>query len=295
MERLLKEWIANKLSLPRANFSSIGGGSINDSFCIESVGSKFFCKVNSANTFPALFQKEKNGLSFLKHTNAIKVPTVVFCDEYQEKQVLVLEWIEQGLRTNTFWKKFGEQLARLHLWRSGWDDPADIGASFGFHEDNYMGALPQMNSLREKWIDFFVECRLEPQLKLARDKGFAGMKEIELFESLYRKLENIFPVEAASALHGDLWSGNFLCDPHETPVLIDPAVYYGHRCMDLGMTRLFGGFNELFYESYNYYYPFPKNFEEQANVCNLYPLLIHLNLFGIGYLSSIKNILKNYT
>ena len=312
MDSGLKDFISSQLKIDKFKIVSIGGGSINDTFRIETLQSRFFCKINSLHAYPKMFEKEKNGLSFLEHSNTIKVARVIFCEEYQEKQVLVLEWIEQGLRTNAFWKKFGEELAKLHLWRLDGDLSGNArkagrhtahssdrygqpsGASFGFHEDNYMGALPQTNSFKEKWIEFFVECRLEPQLKLATDNGLLSMKETELFGSLYRKLEDIFPPEASSALHGDLWSGNYLCDQHETPVLIDPAVYYGHRCMDLGMTKLFGGFNELFYEAYNYHYPLPKNFDEQAHVCNLYPLLIHLNLFGSGYLSSIKNILNRY-
>ena len=79
------------------------------------------------------------------------------------------------------------------------------------------------------------------------------------------------------------------------PVLIDPAVYFGHRSMDLGMTTLFGGFDKLFYESYNYNFAFPDNHHEQWEICNLYPLLIHLNLFGSGYLGQIENTLRKFS
>jgi fructosamine-3-kinase len=65
--------------------------------------------------------------------------------------------------------------------------------------------------------------------------------------------------------------------------------------MDLAMTTLFGGFERSFYESYDYHFPFPKNYRDQWDVCNLYPLLIHLNLFGAGYLGKIERTLKSYT
>ena len=85
-----------------------------------------------------------------------------------------------------------------------------------------------------------------------------------------------------------------MCDQNSGPVLIDPAVYFGHRSMDLAMTTLFGGFERSFYESYNYHFPWQGNYDEQWDVCNLYPLLIHLNLFGTGYLNHIENILRKF-
>ncbi|HKB43117.1 MAG TPA: fructosamine kinase family protein, partial [Chitinophagaceae bacterium] len=165
---------------------------------------------------------------------------------------------------------------------------------FGFAEDNYMGALPQMNTQKENWIDFFIHCRLQPQIKLAVEKKLIRAKHIATFENLYSKLLFIFNDENSSLLHGDLWAGNFMCNENSQTVLIDPAVYFGHRSMDLAMTTLFGGFDKLFYESYNYYFPFPHNYDEQWEICNLYPLLIHLNLFGSSYLGQIESILRKF-
>ena len=85
-----------------------------------------------------------------------------------------------------------------------------------------------------------------------------------------------------------------MCNEKSEPVLIDPAVYFGHRSMDLAMTTLFGGFDKIFYESYEYHFPFPKNYREQWEICNLYPLLIHLNLFGSGYLGQIERTLRRF-
>jgi len=107
-------------------------------------------------------------------------------------------------------------------------------------------------------------------------------------------LSNIFATEPPALLHGDLWSGNYLCSATGQPVLIDPAVYYGHRNMDMAMTTLFGGFDALFYESYHYHFPLPANYRQQWEVCNLYPLLIHLNLFGKSYLANILNTIRQY-
>jgi fructosamine-3-kinase len=115
---------------------------------------------------------------------------------------------------------------------------------------------------------------------------------IASFESLFKKTGSLFNIEKPSLLHGDLWSGNFMCNDRSLPVLIDPATYFGHRSMDLAMTTLFGGFDKAFYDSYNHYSSIPANYYEQWEVCNLYPLLIHLNLFGSGYLHSIERTLQ---
>lgn len=250
---------------------------------------QWFCKINDAAPFPGLFAKERDGLAILRAQHIIRVPAVVACETVATtggaKQVLILEWIEPGARTGSFWRLFGEQLARLH--QVTWD-------SFGLGDDNYMGALPQSNHPLQNWVDFFIQQRLTPQIRLAAAKGLLGHDAIRQFERLYQALPGIFPDTAPSLLHGDLWSGNFLCDREGQPVLIDPAVYFGHPGMDLAMTTLFGGFERGFYESYAYYSPFPANYREQWDICNLYPLLIHLNLFGKSYLGSILDTIQPF-
>lgn len=157
-----------------------------------------------------------------------------------------------------------------------------------------MGALPQSNQPSAGWIEFFIHQRLEPQIRLALDEKLLQPQHYKQFEKLYKALPGIFYSDDLSLLHGDLWSGNFLCDDTGSPVLIDPAVYHGHPAMDVAMTTLFGGFDPLFYESYNLQLPFPSNYRQQWEICNLYPLLIHLNLFGKGYLQSILSTIQYY-
>jgi len=288
MDAGLQQFILTQLSIDRATFNRVEGGSINDTFKIESHQFNLLCKLNSAKKFPGLFEKEKNGLEFLRSTNTLRVPGIVWCGLFEDNQILILEWIEEALRTEAFWKKFGEGLAALH----SYDD--DRPTRFGFPENNFMGALPQDNAPSNNWVDFFIERRLKPQLELALKSRLLAQKELDLFEHMYRKLDSFFPTERPAALHGDLWSGNYLCGNNSEAVLIDPAVYYGHRSMDLGMTKLFGGFDQAFYDAYDYHFPLPENADEQADICNLYPLLIHLNLFGSGYLGSIVSILKRW-
>lgn len=266
-------------------FTPVGGGSINDTYRVDAGNNRYFCKINSHSKFPGLFESERQGLELLKAQNVIRIPAVIGSTVAEDSQVLVLEWIEQGMRTANFWKLFGEQLAALHAVQE---------ESFGLETDNYMGALVQYNQPYKDWNEFFIHRRLDPQIKLALDAGLLSKQEAHQFENLYQKLPGIFPPTQPSLLHGDLWSGNFLCDDKGRPVLIDPAVYYGHPAIDLAMTTLFGGFDKAFYESYNHFVPFPPNYPEQWEVCNLYPLLIHLNLFGESYKSAILHTIRRY-
>jgi len=267
-------------------FTSIGGGSINDTYRIETNNrQRFFCKINSLDQFPSLFKTEKAGLELLAAQKVIRIPNVIALLETATEQVLVLEWIEQGLKTASFWKAFGEQLNALHNCK---------GDAFGLSTDNYMGALPQYNRLTNNWCTFFRQQRLQPQVELAVNKRLLDTKYIPQFEKLYIRLPEIFNEEPPGLLHGDLWSGNYLCDEQQQPVLIDPAVYYGHRSVDLAMTTLFGGFDRAFYESYHVHYPLPSGYRQQWEVCNIYPLLIHLNLFGESYLPDILRTIQRY-
>jgi protein-ribulosamine 3-kinase len=263
----------------------VGGGSINEAYRVRSGEETYFCKVNSATKFPQLFRTEKAGLELIESQGIIRTPRILDLIENNERQLLVLEWIEPGERTTAFWTRFGEQLAQLHK---------VTREQHGLDEDNYMGSVPQRNTPATNWTTFFRDHRLMPLVEECRRRNLLHSRHEQSFEKLYRRLPAIFEEEKPSLLHGDLWSGNFMCGSNSQPVLIDPAVYFGHRSMDLGMTTLFGGFRQPFYEAYHHHYPFPSNYEEQWSVCNLYPLLIHVLLFGSSYRSQVEEIVGRY-
>ena len=284
IQQKLKEHFAS--SANQIHFSSVGGGCINETYKVSFDRHQFFCKINSAVKFPHLFEKEKNGLQLISKQQGIKAPEVIDCFETDGQQVLLLEWITEGERSDSFWKKFGEQLAGLHQVSNDY---------FGLTEDNYMGSVPQSNQPDDDWNSFFIHQRLQALVNKCLSLRLLTSKHASQFENLYKRLPSIFDEEEKpSLLHGDLWSGNFMCNQSSEPVLIDTAVYFGHPSVDLGMTTLFGGFRSGFYEAYHYHSPFPSNYKEQWEVCNLYPLLIHLFLFGRSYLSQIENTLRQY-
>ena len=269
----------------RFSYHSVGGGSINESYHINFGKQLLFCKVNSAIKFPGLFIKEKNGLALIRRQGIIKVPSVIDCFEHEGKQMLLLEWIREGERTEGFWREFGEQLAGLHHQSAEY---------FGLSEDNYMGSVIQQNTQHSTWASFFIEERLQPMIEKCQGKNLLSKTHLNLFLNLFATVGHFFEAENPSLVHGDLWSGNFMCDQNSKPMLIDPAVYYGHRSMDLAMTTLFGGFQQPFYDAYHHHFPLPSNYREQWEICNLYPLLIHLYLFGESYLPPIESTLRKF-
>jgi len=265
--------------------SPVGGGDINDAFRLITSEGDFFVKKNSSSGFPGMFKKEAMGLELLDRTKAIRVPKVIDFGESGDEAFLILRFIRSGQRKPIFWDQFAHQLGNLHRHSND---------SFGLDHNNYIGSLHQSNKKHKTWHEFFVSERLEVQVKLARNSGLIDKNTISAFEKFYKKINDIFTVEQPALLHGDLWGGNFMVDENGGPVLIDPAVYYGHREMDLAMTKLFGGFDSKFYDAYNQYYPLEKAWQERVDYCNLYPLMVHVNLFGKTYLRSVNSILNKF-
>jgi len=256
--------------------SSIVGGCINNAIKINTDKGLFFVKWNT-NAKANMFQTEYNGLKVLKDTNTIRIPNVLCFDD----DFLILEFIPPSNPNNAFWEVFGQKLALMHK---------QTHSKFGLDFDNYIGSLYQDNTQNKNWTEFFIQNRLQAQLSIG---NFSGTL-LSDFDKLFQKLPNLFPNEKPALLHGDLWSGNFLAKNGDTPMLIDPAIYYGNREIDIAMSNLFGGFNSDFYFAYNESHPLENGWEERIQICNLYPLLVHVNLFGGAYINQVKNILSYY-
>lgn len=267
--------ILNDCSLPSAACAPVSGGDINPAFSLDHRGARYFLKVNDALRFPNMFVTERNGLLTLSDAS-FRTPAVLRCGVAGGKQYLLMEWINTGRRTADFWKTFGRSLAALH---------AKDQAAFGWHEHNYIGSLVQRNDVCDRWPDFFRQYRVMPLVKMLRDSGKYTATDVSNAEKFCDTIDDIFPEEKPSLVHGDLWSGNFMVDKNNQPLLIDPAVYCGHREMDIGMTKLFGGFDDIFYREYCNVFPLQKGWEERMPVSQLYPLLVHAVLFGGSYVN----------
>ncbi len=281
-EQVLFECLGSEVILKTA--SLIAAGNHNQGIHLESTEGAFFLKLNFDHERDIL-KKEANGLKILKKSTFLKVPDTFGSGRIGDYNYLLSEFIPTGRYQLEYWENLGIGLAHLHL------TDAD---EFGFREDNYIASIHQKNSPCANWLDFFIEQRLEPLIGKAYFDKLIPLDFLKRFQEIYPKIESIFPDEKPALLHGDLWSGNVLSSNSGEPCLIDPAVYYGHREMDLAFSKLFGGFDSLFYESYESVFPLEAGFESRMGVYNLYPLLVHLNLFGIAYLPGIEKIVNRF-
>ncbi|MDH5598612.1 MAG: fructosamine kinase family protein [Cyclobacteriaceae bacterium] len=280
---LLEKHFGKKVSL--ISFAFCSGGCINHGGKLTTGQGNFFLKWNDKKTYPEMFRKELHGLEILAQFQNIAVPKTMGHGEGLTYSYILMEYIEPGVRSRDYWEVFGQQLALLH--RNSMDE-------FGLDEDNYIGSLVQKNKPSTSWAEFFMEQRIIPMLKLGRDTGKIDKKTSIHIENVIDGVLNIFPKEKPALLHGDLWGGNLITTQGGLPCLIDPAVYYGHREADLAFTFLFGGFDASFLKAYNEIFPLEPNFNERIDLYNVYPLLVHVNLFGTGYLNQVKSIISHF-
>ncbi|GAB4035563.1 fructosamine kinase family protein [Spirosoma gilvum] len=263
----------------------LSGGNINTAARVFSTEGVFFIKWNQSDGHlePDMFETEALGLDLLRQTHTFPIPEVISCGHFQDKSYLILEYIDFGKRPKNYWETLAQRLARLH---------ANTQPEFGLHFNNYIGSLPQTNQLTADGYDFFFEQRLLPQAGLALYRELISRQTYEALLRLRTRLPNLLPNERPALLHGDLWSGNVLVNEDGLPVLVDPAVYYGFRESELAFTKLFAGFDARFYDAYDEAFPLISGFNERVSIYNLYPLLVHVNLFGSGYVSGVERILK---
>lgn len=275
--------ILEELKIYPKSIKGVHGGDINEAFCITTETQQFFLKVNKASLYPGMFICEASSLAILRAHTPLKVPQVIQTGSNGEYQFLLLEWLDKATTIEYPPYQFGQGVAELHLTSQ---------TCFGFNENNYIGTLPQVNTLTERWCDFYANCRILPLVKMLADNGRFSAADVNSAEKFCRSVENIFPEEKPALLHGDLWKGNYTITADGQIAIFDPATYYGHREMDMAMTRLFGGFADEFYAGYNDLYPLEKGWLKRLPYAQLYPLLVHAVLFGGSYTSQVRSILQ---
>lgn len=265
----------------------ISGGDINRAYRIQTQSAAYFVKVNDMAHANRMFLAESNGLALLRRVQGVRVPHTFTLGHAEGDAFLLMEWLDTATNhkdTHVAQERLGRMVAKLHQQQS---------ATYGLDHDNFIGTLSQSNALTADWTEFFINHRLQKQLDMAGPYvGGTGLQK--QFEQLFDRLDSLYPSAFPSLLHGDLWGGNYLITGQGEPVLIDPAVYYGHREVDIAMTKLFGGFSERFYSAYHEAYPLQPGWEDRVDLWNLYPLLVHVNLFGNSYLGSVQRHLRRY-
>jgi fructosamine-3-kinase len=264
------------------HYRPVGGGSINQAFAISEGDRAYFVKLNDPKRV-AMFEQEALGLRQMAETKTIRVPLPLCWGTTERSSYIVLEWLDFGYGTHQSWRDMGTNLAALHRVTS------DRG--FGWDQQNTIGATPQPNPWTESWLEFWREHRLGYQFQLAKRRGGHFPQQRALLDALPDLLAGHEP--EPSLVHGDLWSGNAAVTKDGEPVILDPAVYFGDREVDLAMTELFGRFPNDFYHAYDEAYPLASGYERRKTLYNLYHILNHFNLFGSGYESQANSMIAS--
>jgi fructosamine-3-kinase len=283
----LAEALAARLGVRVASMQRVTGGDINEAFEVRLAGGdRIFVKTHERAP-TGMFPTEARGLVWLAEAGAIRVPRVVGISEPTDAvSYLALEYVASAARSPAFDERLGRGLAALH--RAG-------APHFGFDEDNFIGPLPQINRPAATWPAFYAESRILPQVRRAVDGGRLPREWTARFDALCARLGDLLgAAETAARLHGDLWSGNVISDEHGSPVVIDPAVYGGHREVDLAMLQLFGRPSDRLFAAYDEVWPREPGHQARVPVYQLYPLLVHVNLFGGSYAQAVDSALRSY-
>ena len=287
IESLLKEKTGSTLRVRQ--MTPLAGGCIGKAQAVETEDGDRFLVKSHPHPPNGFFRCEMHGLQALAHCGIFRVPQVYGVGGYGTARFILMDYVETGPPPGDFFARFGRNLARLHT--TARQD------RFGFGEDNYLGNTIQPTGPPRDWVEFWRRHRLGHQLSLARHRGMTDSTMNRLGDRLLDRLEEFLGGEEhqPSLLHGDLWSGNYLCDRDGSPVLIDPAVYYGVGEAELAMCSLFGGFTPEFFQAYNEACPAQEGAQIRRDIYQLYHLLNHLNLFGEGYRSGCLSILRRYS
>lgn len=262
----------------------VGGGCIHRALRLDTARGRIFCKWNGGEA-GAAFGVEARGLSALREAATgcdLRIPEVYGWRDADSDGPgwLALEWLPPTPPDADFEERWGRALAGLHR---------PIAGSWGWEEDNRIGSLPQVNTPAATWADFWADARLGPQVRRASAAGLLSTEDRDLMEQAVeasRVLLAAPEAEGPSILHGDLWGGNVHAGPDGHPVLVDPAVYRGHREVDLAMAALFGGLGRRALDAYLEVAPLQPGHRSRQPAYQLYYLLVHLNLFGSSYLGS---------
>ena len=275
----IKQYLSSFFTDEPTTIRPVSGGDIGRSYQLEAPTSKFFIKHYPQIEGKRMASTEAGALNFLAQNTPFTIPKTLY-PELLDQGIIAMQWMEEKEITAHDWQTFGRNLAKMHLVH---------GHSFGWKEDNFMGTQPQKNKPFSSWAAFYTQQRIYPLISKLVER--APEFPHPSVEGIEQRIKDEYPEESPSLLHGDLWSGNKMMTQNGFS-LYDPAIYFGHREIDLAMTQLFGGFDPSFIDSYQEIYPLESGWRSRLPLTQLYPLLVHAVLFGGGYIDTCKTIIK---
>jgi protein-ribulosamine 3-kinase len=281
-----KEKIEQFLNLKVLSFDNITNSVSGQTYHIKTNQGSNFIKIAASN----LLESELHGLTTIADSSTVRTPQVFgITPVHSDYSALILEYIQSDTPTFniTTEKNIAHTITELHKVK---------GDQFGLDRDNHIGALKQVNALKTSWSQFFISTRLEYMWDQAiTEKSVPPEWTIHYTSYLNKLSDHLDSIHVIpTLLHGDLWSGNMLFEEENNPVLIDPAIYYGHGEVDLAMMDLFGGFSNRVFDEYQSSFEIPDGFEFRKKAYQLYYLLVHVRLFGSAYLKPVYETITTY-
>ena len=275
----LSDQIQQILGVPVNNASRLHGGMIGEVYRVDLAdGEQVVAKVAGKN---GILDIEGYMLAYLRQHSDLPVPDVL----HSEPQLLLMTYIPGSSKLSSeVQRNMAQHLAKLH---------SITTSQFGHECDTVIGPLHQPNPPTVSWINFFREQRLLHMAKVALDSGKLPAWIYDRIQKFAQDLRNwIDEPPAAALIHGDIWTTNVLAEHGKITGFIDPAIYYAHPEIELAYMTLFGAVGQAFFQRYEAFYPIEAGFfETRRDIYNLYPLLVHVRLFGGGYAQSVSNIL----
>lgn len=283
MFEILKAEIQAVVGSTPQQFMPLSGGCIGEVFRVRLAdGADIVAKV--ADGSGVKLDLEGYMLRYLAEHSHLPVPKVLHSSE----KLLLMEFIEGSSNlSEAVQRHAAELLAELHGIKSD---------AFGLERDTLIGGLHQPNRQMDSWIAFFREERLLYMAREAKRAGQLPQAILERVEKFSGQLERwLHEPKFPALIHGDMWTTNILARDGRVTGFIDPAIYYAHPEIELAFSTLFNTFGSAFFERYQQLRPIEQGFfEERRDIYNLYPLLVHVRLFGGSYVSGVSRTLTRF-
>ncbi|WP_204193387.1 fructosamine kinase family protein [Staphylococcus sp. GDY8P47P] len=274
-----KDWQAQLPLDQISDISPVSGGDVNEAFKVTTTDDVYFLLVQR-NRDKTFYAAEIAGLNAFEHAG-ITAPRVIDSGEINGDAFLILSYLDEG--TNGSQRELGQLVAKMH-------SQQQQDGQFGFDLPHEGGDISFDNSWSESWVEIFVERRMDHLRDELMRKGLWNAEDNKVYEQVRTVMVNELEDHHSkpSLLHGDLWGGNYMFLTDGRPALFDPAPFYGDREFDLGITTVFGGFTQAFYDEYEKHYPLGKGARKRLEFYRLYLFMVHLLKFGGMYASSVN-------
>ncbi|WP_394868293.1 fructosamine kinase family protein [Staphylococcus borealis] len=274
-----KDWQAQLPLDQISDISPVSGGDVNEAFKVTTTDDVYFLLVQR-NRDKSFYAAEIAGLNAFEQAG-ITAPRVINSGEINGDAFLILSYLDEG--TSGSQRELGQLVAKMH-------SQQQQDGQFGFDLPHEGGDISFDNSWSESWVEIFVERRMDHLRDELMRKGLWNAEDNKVYEQVRTVMINELEDHHSkpSLLHGDLWGGNYMFLTDGRPALFDPAPFYGDREFDLGITTVFGGFTQAFYDEYEKHYPLGKGARKRLEFYRLYLFMVHLLKFGGMYASSVN-------